>query len=99
MICLGKVAERWQKAFAEHKGIQKLAEEFVLLNLVYDTTDKNLVLDGQYVPKVVFVDPTLVVRADIAGKYSNHRYTYEPGDIELLFENMKKAMKLLKSEL
>ncbi|XP_063780448.1 anterior gradient protein 2-B-like [Pseudophryne corroboree] len=88
-----------KKAFAEHKGIQKLAEHFILLNVIYDPTDKNLLLDGQYVPKIVFVDPSLVVRADIPGKYSNHRYTYEPEDIELLFENMKKAMKLLKTEL
>ncbi|XP_073485611.1 anterior gradient protein 2 homolog [Aquarana catesbeiana] len=88
-----------KKAFAEHKGIQRLAEEFVLINVIYDPTDKNLVLDGQYVPKIVFVDPSLVVRADIPGKYSNHRYTYEPEDIELLFENMKKAKILLKTEL
>ncbi|XP_072010988.1 anterior gradient protein 2-A-like [Engystomops pustulosus] len=88
-----------KKAFAEHKGIQKLAEQFILLNVIYDPTDKNLLLDGQYVPKVVFVDPSLVVRADIPGKYSNHRYTYEPTDIDLLYENMKKALKLLKTEL
>ncbi|KAE8596397.1 hypothetical protein XENTR_v10016086 [Xenopus tropicalis] len=88
-----------KKAFAEHQGIQKLAEEFVLLNVVYDPTDKNLQLDGQYVPKVVFVDPSLVVRADLPGKYSNHQYTYEPADIDLLFENMKKALILLKTEL
>ncbi|XP_044150786.1 anterior gradient protein 2 homolog [Bufo gargarizans] len=88
-----------KKEFAEHKGIQKLAEHFVLLNVIYDPTDKNLLLDGQYVPKVVFVDPSLVVRADIPGRYSNHRYTYEPTDIDLLYENMKKALQLLKTEL
>ncbi|KAM9308085.1 anterior gradient protein 2-A-like [Gastrophryne carolinensis] len=88
-----------KKAFAEHRGIQKLAEQFILINVVYDPTDKNLSLDGEYVPKIVFVDPSLVVRADIPGKYSNHRYTYEPEDIDLLFENMKKAMNLLKTEL
>ncbi|XP_040289186.1 anterior gradient protein 2 homolog [Bufo bufo] len=88
-----------KKEFAEHKGIQKLAEQFVLLNVIYDPTDKNLLLDGQYVPKVVFVDPSLVVRADIPGRYSNHRYTYEPTDIDLLYENMKKALVLLKTEL
>ncbi|NP_001082165.1 anterior gradient protein 2-A precursor [Xenopus laevis] len=88
-----------KKAFAEHQGIQKLAEEFILLNVVYDPTDKNLQLDGQYVPKVVFVDPSLVVRADLPGKYSNHQYTYEPADIDHLFENMKKALVLLKTEL
>uniref|UniRef100_A0A8C5PRU3 Anterior gradient 2, protein disulphide isomerase family member n=1 Tax=Leptobrachium leishanense TaxID=445787 RepID=A0A8C5PRU3_9ANUR len=88
-----------KKVFAEHQGIQKLAGEFILFNVVYDPTDKNLFLDGQYVPKIVFVDPSLVVRADILGRYANHRYTYEPSDIELLYENMKKAVKLLKTEL
>nr|AGH15795.1 anterior gradient protein 2 [Pachytriton brevipes] len=88
-----------KKAFAEHKGIQKLAEKFILLNVVHDPTDKNLLLDGQYVPKLVFVDPSLVVRADLPGKYSNHRYTYEPTDTELLMGNMQKALKLLKTEL
>ncbi|XP_030057242.1 anterior gradient protein 2-A [Microcaecilia unicolor] len=88
-----------KKAFSGHKGIQKLAEMFVLLNVIYDPTDKNLLLDGQYVPKIVFVDPSLVVRADLPGKYSNHLYTYEPEDMDLLHDNMKKALKLLKTEL
>nr|AGG20199.1 thioredoxin domain-containing secreted protein Agr2 [Ambystoma mexicanum] len=88
-----------KKTFAEHKGIQKIAEKFILLNIVHDPTDKNLLLDGLYVPKIIFVDPSMVVRADIPGKYSNHRYTYEPTDCDLLFENMKKALKLLKTEL
>ncbi|XP_023801943.1 anterior gradient protein 2 homolog, partial [Cyanistes caeruleus] len=44
-----------KKVFAEHKDIQKLAEKFILLNLVYETTDKNLAPDGQYVPRVLFI--------------------------------------------
>lgn len=28
-------------------------------------------------------DPSLTVRADIKGQYSNHHYTYEPKDMEL----------------
>ncbi|XP_040328444.1 anterior gradient protein 2 homolog isoform X1 [Herpailurus yagouaroundi] len=46
-----------KKVFAENKEIQKLAEQFVLLNLVYETTDKHLSPDGQYVPRIMFVDP------------------------------------------
>ncbi|XP_066487118.1 anterior gradient protein 2 homolog [Tiliqua scincoides] len=88
-----------KKAFAEHKEIQKLAEKFILLNLIYETTDKHLAPDGQYVPRVLFVDPTLTVRADITGRYSNRLYAYEPSDIALLYSNMQKALKLLKSEL
>ncbi|NWS28235.1 AGR2 protein, partial [Polioptila caerulea] len=88
-----------KKVFAEHKDIQKLAEKFILLNLVYETTDKNLAPDGQYVPRVLFIDPSLTVRADITGRYSNRLYAYEPSDISLLYSNMQKAMKLLKTEL
>ncbi|XP_005997589.1 anterior gradient protein 2 homolog [Latimeria chalumnae] len=87
-----------KKAFASHKEIQKLAEEFILLNLVFETQDKNLAPDGQYVPRILFVDPSLTVRADISGRYSNRLYAYEPGDIQLLYENMIKAKKLLKTE-
>ncbi|KAI6074575.1 Anterior gradient protein 2-like protein isoform X1 [Aix galericulata] len=88
-----------KKVFAEHKEIQKLAEKFILLNLVYETTDKNLAPDGQYVPRILFIDPSLTVRADITGRYSNRLYAYEPSDISLLYSNMQKALKLLKTEL
>ncbi|KAK2096247.1 Anterior gradient protein 2 [Saguinus oedipus] len=88
-----------KKVFAENKEIQKLAEQFVLLNLVYETTDKHLSPDGQYVPRIMFVDPSLTVRADITGRYSNRLYAYEPSDTALLLDNMKKALKLLKTEL
>ncbi|NXV27917.1 AGR2 protein, partial [Rissa tridactyla] len=88
-----------KKAFAEHKDIQKLAEKFILLNLVYETTDKNLSPDGQYVPRILFIDPSLTVRADITGRYSNRLYAYEPSDISLLYSNMQKALKLMKTEL
>lgn len=88
-----------KKVFAENKEIQKLAEQFVLLNLIYETTDKHLSPDGQYVPRIVFVDPSLTVRADITGRYSNRLYAYEPSDTALLHDNMKKALKLLKTEL
>ncbi|XP_060104586.1 anterior gradient protein 2 homolog [Heteronotia binoei] len=88
-----------KKVFSENKEIQKLAEKFVLLNLVYETTDKHLSPDGQYVPRILFVDPSLTVRADITGRYSNRLYAYEPSDIPLLYSNMQKALKLLKTEL
>ncbi|XP_077159812.1 anterior gradient protein 2 homolog [Paroedura picta] len=88
-----------KKVFSENKEIQKLAEKFILLNLVYETTDKHLSPDGQYVPRILFVDPSLTVRADITGRYSNRLYAYEPSDIALLLSNMQKALKLLKTEL
>ncbi|NP_001280045.1 anterior gradient protein 2 homolog isoform X1 [Anolis carolinensis] len=88
-----------KKVFAEDKELQKLAEKFVLLNLVYETTDKHLSPDGQYVPRVLFVDPSLTVRADITGRYSNRLYAYEPSDVALLKSNMNKALTLLKTEL
>ncbi|XP_047461167.1 anterior gradient protein 2 homolog [Mugil cephalus] len=89
-----------KKVFSEDNEIQKsLDEEFIVLNLMYETTDKHLSPDGQYVPRILFVDPTMTVRADITGRYANRMYAYEPSDIKLLTTNMAKAKKLLKSEL
>uniref|UniRef100_A0AAQ4PVZ9 Anterior gradient 1 n=1 Tax=Gasterosteus aculeatus aculeatus TaxID=481459 RepID=A0AAQ4PVZ9_GASAC len=89
-----------RKVLSEDNGIQKmLDEDFVVLNLMYETTDKHLSPDGQYVPRIIFVDPAMTVRADIVGRYSNRMYAYEPADIKLLKSNMEKAKKLLKSEL
>ncbi|XP_067854481.1 anterior gradient protein 3-like isoform X2 [Heptranchias perlo] len=89
-----------KKAFADDKEIQKLAkEDFVMLNLVFETNDKNLWPDNQYVPRIIFVDPSLTVRADIKGRYGNRLYTYEASDIELLTSNMKAAKILVKRDL
>ncbi|GAB0184558.1 anterior gradient protein 2 [Grus japonensis] len=88
-----------KKVFAEHKDIQKLAEKFILLNLVYETTDKNLSPDGQYVPRILFIDPSLTVRADITGRYSNRLYAYEPSDISLSPTYAKPSLSALSLQL
>ncbi|KAM7372703.1 hypothetical protein PAMP_007606 [Pampus punctatissimus] len=89
-----------KKVFSEDNEIQRvLDEDFIILNLMYETTDKHLSPDGQYVPRIIFVDPTMTVRADITGRYANRMYAYEPNDLKLLMSNMQKAKKLLKSEL
>ncbi|KAM4550684.1 anterior gradient protein 2 homolog [Fundulus diaphanus] len=89
-----------KKVFSENNELQKtLDEDFIVLNLVYETTDKHLSPDGQYVPRILFVDPSMTVRADINGRYSNRMYAYETADVNLLISNMQKAKKLLKAEL
>ncbi|XP_070702614.1 anterior gradient protein 2 homolog [Pempheris klunzingeri] len=89
-----------KKVISDNTELQKtLDEDFIVLNLVYETTDKHLSPDGQYVPRILFVDPTMTVRADVTGQYANRMYAYEPSDIKLLMTNLKKAKKLLKSEL
>nr|XP_009679135.1 PREDICTED: anterior gradient protein 2 homolog [Struthio camelus australis] len=80
-----------KKVFAENKDIQKLADKFILLNLVVNPVLYNF--------SHLFPDPSLTVRADITGRYSNRLYAYEPSDISLLYSNMQKALKLLKTEL
>ncbi|XP_069503545.1 anterior gradient protein 2 homolog [Ambystoma mexicanum] len=94
-----KHSQALKKVFVESEEAQKLAEEFVLINLTYETSDKNLSPDGQYVPRIMFIDPSLTVRADITGQYSNRLYAYEPKDLDLLISNMHKALNLLKAEL
>ncbi|XP_058246984.1 anterior gradient 1 [Hemibagrus wyckioides] len=89
-----------KKAFAENESIQKMAkEDFIMLNLLNETSDPNMAPDGYYVPRILFVDPSLTVRADIISKYSNRKYTYEPGDMDFLKENMVKAKKPYHTEL
>uniref|UniRef100_A0A672FZL2 Anterior gradient 1 n=2 Tax=Salarias fasciatus TaxID=181472 RepID=A0A672FZL2_SALFA len=89
-----------KKAFVADKAIQKMAKEsFVMLNVVEETGDPNLAPDGHYVPRILFIDPTLTVRTEITGKHSGNLYTYTPDDMELLAENMKKAKTLLHNEL
>ncbi|XP_060786260.1 anterior gradient 1 [Neoarius graeffei] len=93
-------SQKLKKAFAENKSIQKMAkEDFIMLNLMHDTTDPNMAPDGYYVPRILFVDPSLTVRTDITGKYSNRKYTYGPDDMDLLEENMLKAKNLHHTEL
>ncbi|KAI4878695.1 hypothetical protein NFI96_013475 [Prochilodus magdalenae] len=85
-----------KKVFAENKDIQRMAKsDFIMLNLMHETTDKNLSPDGYYVPRILFVDPSMTVRNDITGKYSNRKYTYEPDDMDMLIESMIKAKILL----
>ncbi|XP_008327311.1 anterior gradient protein 3-like [Cynoglossus semilaevis] len=89
-----------KKAFVEEESIMKMAQkDFIMVNVVEETGDPNMAPDGYYVPRILFVDPSLTVRADIKGQYSNHHYTYEPKDMELLAQNMEKAKNLLHDEL
>ncbi|XP_028672854.1 anterior gradient protein 3-like isoform X2 [Erpetoichthys calabaricus] len=89
-----------KEAFASHDEIQTMAQEhFNMLNLVFETNDHNIFPDGQYMPRILFVDPSLTVRTEITGSHENQKYKYEDKEIEILHENMKKALKLLRFDL
>uniref|UniRef100_A0A8C8RNX5 Anterior gradient protein 3 n=1 Tax=Pelusios castaneus TaxID=367368 RepID=A0A8C8RNX5_9SAUR len=89
-----------RKAFVSSPDIQKMAQEdFIMINLVHSSTDDNMAPDGHYVPRILFVDPSMTVRADLMGKYRNRMYAYEPEDISNLIENMRQAKVLLHTEL
>ncbi|XP_028847391.1 anterior gradient 1 [Denticeps clupeoides] len=93
-------SQELKKAFVEYKDIQEMAKaDFIMFNTLNETTDKNLAPDGYYVPRILFIDPSMTVRADIVSRYSNRLYAYEPNDMELLLSNMKKAKLLLHNEL
>ncbi|XP_040213506.1 anterior gradient protein 2-like [Rana temporaria] len=93
-------SQELKKAFVADVLGQKLArEDFVMLNVVHPIADENQSPDGHYVPRVIFVDPSMTVRTDLAGRYSNRLYAYEAGDIPELVTNMKKAKILLHTEL
>ncbi|KAL7385552.1 hypothetical protein ABVT39_024173 [Epinephelus coioides] len=89
-----------KKAFVAQKTIQRMArDDFIMLNLLVETTDKNMAPDGYYVPRILFVDPSRTVRTDIKGKYGNFGYTYEPSDMTFLIKNMKRAKVLMHTDL
>uniref|UniRef100_A0A672HLA4 Anterior gradient 2 n=1 Tax=Salarias fasciatus TaxID=181472 RepID=A0A672HLA4_SALFA len=72
-----------KQALAHDDEIQRiLDEDFVVLNVI-ETVDQNMSPDGKYVPRIMFVDPSMTVRDDIIGRYSNRLYAYEPGDVKL----------------
>ncbi|XP_053554855.1 anterior gradient protein 2 [Bombina bombina] len=87
-------------AFVADPLAQKLAkEDFIMINLVHPVADENQSPDGHYVPRIMFVDPSMTVRTDLTGRYGNRLYAYESGDIPELVTNMKKANVLLHTEL
>uniref|UniRef100_A0A8C5PZ35 Uncharacterized protein n=1 Tax=Leptobrachium leishanense TaxID=445787 RepID=A0A8C5PZ35_9ANUR len=87
-------------AFLADPMAQKLAmEDFIMLNVVHPVADENQSPDGHYVPRIIFVDPSMTVRTDLAGRYGNRMYAYEAEDIPELITNMKKAKTLLHTEL
>ncbi|MEE6490835.1 hypothetical protein FKM82_016018 [Ascaphus truei] len=93
-------SEALKKAFVADPQAQRIAQEdFIMLNVVHPVADENQSPDGHYVPRVMFVDPSLTVRTDLAGRYGNRLYAYEAGDIPELVTNMKKATVLLHTEL
>ncbi|XP_060681405.1 anterior gradient protein 3-like [Hemiscyllium ocellatum] len=95
-----KYCQALKKVFAENDEVQAMADkDFIMLNLMHETSDKNLAPDGKYVPRIIFVDPSMTVRADITGRYSNRLYTYEPQDIQILINSMNRAKRLLPAEL
>ncbi|XP_029938388.1 anterior gradient protein 2 homolog [Salarias fasciatus] len=90
-------SQAFKQAFNENDKIQRiLDEDFVVFNMMQETVDQHLSPDGQYVPRIIFVDPSMTVRDDITGRYSNRLYGYEAADMNVLLDNMKKAKKLLK---
>uniref|UniRef100_H3BYW7 Anterior gradient 1 n=1 Tax=Tetraodon nigroviridis TaxID=99883 RepID=H3BYW7_TETNG len=97
-----RFSQALKKAFADEQSIQEMAKDFIMLNLLVkkeETPDPNLAPDGYYVPRILFVDPSMTVRTDIRGKYSNRQYAYEPGDMADLLKSMKKAKVLIHTEL
>nr|XP_032807568.1 anterior gradient protein 3-like [Petromyzon marinus] len=89
-----------REAFKNHGEVQRMAaEDFVSVNLQTETLDQNLAPDGRYVPRIMFVDPSMTVRADIGSGYRNSLYAYHSDEVFRLVDAMKKAKVPLKTEL
>ncbi|XP_069052844.1 anterior gradient protein 3-like [Lepisosteus oculatus] len=94
------VSKALKTVFSANKEIQRMAKEnFVMFNLLHETEDPNLAPDGYYVPRIIFIDPSLTVRTEITGKSKKYKYAYSPEDIQTLYDNMKRVRLLLNTEL
>ncbi|CAI9548602.1 unnamed protein product [Staurois parvus] len=65
----------------QQQNYSKIIPSIFTLCLQHPIADDNQSPDGHYVPRVLFVDPSMTVRTDLAGRYSNRLYAYEAGDI------------------
>ncbi|KAJ8350261.1 hypothetical protein SKAU_G00253910 [Synaphobranchus kaupii] len=77
------ICKALKAAFSGHEEIQGMAkEDFIMFNVVHETNDHNLAPDGYYVPRIIFIDPALVIRGDITGKGQKYKYSYTDNDMQ-----------------
>uniref|UniRef100_A0A672HJR2 Uncharacterized protein n=1 Tax=Salarias fasciatus TaxID=181472 RepID=A0A672HJR2_SALFA len=93
-------ARSWGKATTYALQRRVTARSILLENPVLETL-RHLLLHCYVIYYVHFpTDPSMTVRDDIIGRYSNRLYGYEAADMNVckLLENMKKAKKTENSE-
>ena len=83
--------------FAASKSIEKLSSQFVMVNAKegeQPMDEPRFNIDGQYIPRIIFLDSNENVLADVINEDGNPQYKYYHMNAESIVQSMKKVIKL-----
>ena len=83
--------------FAASKPLEKLSSQFVMVNAKEGEKpidDSKFNIDGQYIPRIIFLDSNENVLADVINEDGNPQYKYYHMNVESIVQSMKKVIKL-----
>ena len=83
--------------FAASQPIEKLSSQFVMVNAKEGEKpidDSKFNIDGQYIPRIIFLDSNENVLADVINEDGNPQYKYYHMNAESIVQSMKKVIKL-----
>ena len=83
--------------FQASKAIEKLSSQFVMINAKEGEEpmgDSKLNIDGQYIPRVIFLDSEGNVLSDVINDDGNPQYKYYHMNSESIIKSMKKVLQM-----
>lgn len=80
--------------FEASKDIEMLSNGFVLISLVDDSQpkEKKYMPDGDYVPRILFINPQGIVMTEVINEEGSTDYKYFYSDAESIARNMKRVL-------
>ena len=83
--------------FAASKPLEKLSSQFVMINAKegeQPMEDSKFNIDGQYIPRIIFLDSKENVLKNVINEDGNPQYKYYHMNAESIVDSMKKVLKL-----
>lgn len=80
--------------FEASKEIETLSTGFVLISLVDDSQpkEKKYMPDGDYVPRILFINPQGIVMTEVINEVGSTDYKYFYSDAESIARSMKRVL-------